>query len=275
MKNHVLELGMNRDLEMSVCNSIEAASNSIRRMWEKHGIKEPMRFLGFCLSMLPLPVIQQAAITLDRHLGDKAFNAQLEEIWAEISNANKRVSKVNALEEAIQEIAKTIKHSSELEIRTRQFVASISAGQSEFTVLTENQSYQELLNSIIHAEISAFVAKGGSMNVIQNSTVNSEKTYLHATGNSKNFVDGTTFQGRKGGVSMQGISTQGSISVQGSSIAIGSGGSIIFGGNPNEVSGNCPKCNELLRMDKRELCKYTQIQCHKCKLTFPFNLPNA
>ncbi|EKM32778.1 hypothetical protein VCHENC02_1693, partial [Vibrio harveyi] len=31
---------------MSENNKIEAASNSVRRLWEKHGIQEPMRFLG-------------------------------------------------------------------------------------------------------------------------------------------------------------------------------------------------------------------------------------
>jgi hypothetical protein len=54
--------------------TLEPASNSIRKMWEKHGIKEPMRFLGFCLSLLPLPVIQQAGMALDRHLGNNAYS---------------------------------------------------------------------------------------------------------------------------------------------------------------------------------------------------------
>ncbi|WP_211672839.1 hypothetical protein [Moritella sp. 5] len=242
-----------------------------------------MRFLGFCLSMLPIPVIQQAGLALDRHLGDKAFEAQLEELWSAISTANDLVSKVSTLEEAIQEIAKTIEASPTLEAKTSEFIASLGSNQKEFSVLTENQSYQELRSSIVHADISNFVAIGGSTNVIQNSTVNSERTHLHATDNSKNFVDGTTFQGSGGAVSMRKITTQGQISVQGSGIGFGGeggigfggGSSISFGGNSNEVSGNCPSCNELLRMDKRELHKYIHVQCHKCKSTFPFKLPNA
>lgn len=253
-------------------NSIEIASNTVRKMWEKHGIKEPMRFLGFCLSMLPIPGIQHAGSALDRHLGDKAFEAQLEELWSEITLANEMVSKVETLEEAIQEIAKTIDSSPILEAKTNQFILSLGASQKGFSVLTENQSYQELRNSIIHADISAFVATGGSTNVIQNTTVNSEKTHLHATDNSKNFVDGTTFQGGGGAVSMQGITTQGPVSVQGSGIGLGAGGSISFGGNPNRVSGNCPNCNELLHLDKRELAKYSRVQCHKCNGIFPYKL---
>ncbi|MCQ8876888.1 hypothetical protein NQT69_02420 [Pseudoalteromonas shioyasakiensis] len=253
-------------------NSIETASNAVRKMWETHGIKKPMRFLGFCLSLLPIPGIQQAGSALDRHLSDKAFEAQLEALWAEISAANEMVSKVDSLEKAIQEIAKTIESSPELEVKTTQFISSLGNAQKEFSVLTENQSYQELRSSIIHADISAFVATGGSTNVIQNSTVNSEKTHLHATDNSKNYVDGTTFQGGGGAVSMQGITTQGAVSVQESGIGFGAGGSISFGGNPNQVSGNCPNCNELLRLDKRELANYKRAQCHKCNGVFPYKL---
>lgn len=199
----------------------------------------------------------------------------MEELWSEISTTNELVSKVATLEEAIQEIAKTIEASPNLEKKTNQFIASLSQDQKEFYVLTENQSYQELRRSIIHADISAFVAKGGSTNVIQDSTVNSERTHLHATDSSKNFVDGTTFQGSGGAVSMQGITTKGPISVQGSGIGFGAGGSISFGGNPNLVSGNCPICNVHLQMDKRELAKYSQVQCHNCKTVLPFKLPNA
>jgi len=255
--------------------SIEPASNSVRKMWEKHGIKEPMRFLGFCLSMLPIPVVQQAGSALDKHLGDKAFDAQLSELWNEIKSANELVARVETIEEAIQEIAKTLNANPLLEKKSEAFIANLGSSQKEFSVLTEDNSYQELLNTIIHADISAFVAKNGSTNVIKNSTVNSDKTHLHATGNSKNFVDGTTFQGGNGAVSMQGITTQGPISVQGSGIGFGAGGSISFGGNGPVVSGNCPNCNELLRLDKRELAKYTQVQCHKCKSVFPFKLPHA
>ncbi|MBM9615265.1 hypothetical protein JWJ90_13355 [Desulfobulbus rhabdoformis] len=260
---------------MSNNNSIEVASNSIRKLWEKHGIKEPMRFLGFCLSMLPVPVIQQAGAALDRHLGNKEFERQLAELWAEIATVNELVSKVDTLEEAIQEIAKAIENSPDLEAKTSEFISKISQNQKEFSVLTENQSYQEIRNSIIHADISAFVARGGSTNVIHGSTVNSEKIHLHATDSSRNFVDGSTFQGSGGAVSMNGISTQGPISAQGSGIGFGAGGSISFGGNPNILSGNCPACNELLQVDKRELAKYSQVQCHKCKSVFPYKLPGA
>jgi len=225
--------------------------------------------------MLPVPGIQQAGAALDRHLGDKAFEVQLEALWAEISAANELVGKVATLEEAIQEIAKTIEASPSLQAKSSEFIALLGMNQKELSVLTENQSYQELHSSVIHADISAFVATGGSTNVIQDSTVNAKRTHLHATDNSRNFVDRSTFQGSGGAVSMQEITTQGPISVQGSGIGFGAGGSISFGGNPNLVSGNCPVCNELLQVDKRELAKYSQVQCHKCKTVLPYKLPNA
>jgi hypothetical protein len=244
-------------------------------MWEKHGIKEPLRFLGFCLSMLPVPGIQQAGAALDRHLGDKAFEAELEVLWAEISAANELVGQVATLEEAIQEIAKTIEASPNLQTKTSEFIDSLGSNQIEFSVLTENQSYQELRSSVIHADISEFVATGGSTNVIQDSTIHADTTHLHATDNSRNFVDRSTFQGSRGAVSMQGITTQGPIIVQGSGIGFGAGGSISFGSNPNLVSANCPVCNELLQADKRELFKYSQVQCYKCKTVHSFKLPKA
>lgn len=234
-----------------------------------------MRFLGFCLSMLPISAIQQAGSALDRHLSDKAFEAQLVALWAEISASNELVSKVDSLEEAIQEVAKTIEASPDLEAKTIQFISSLGSAQKVFSLLTENQSYQELRSTIIHAHQSEFVATGGSTNVIQNSTVNSEKTHLHTTDSSKNYVDGTTFQGGGGAVSMQGITTQGSVSVQPSKIDLGAGGSISFGSNSNQVSANCPNCSERLDVDKRELVKYSQVQCHKCKGVFPYKLENA
>ena len=260
---------------MSENNKIEAASNSVRRLWEKHGIQEPMRFLGFCMSLLPIPVIQQTGMALDRHMSDKAFQAELENIWDAVKLENGMVSRVESLEESIQEIAKTIESKPELKQLSEQFINRLGSSQEEFSVLTENESYQELVNSIVHADISQFVARTGSTNRLQGTTVNSERTLLHATGNSRNIVNDTTFQGAQGAVSMQGISTQGSVSVEGSGIGFAPGGSIIFGGNPNEVSGQCPFCTKTIYADKLELRKFSQIKCSHCNNVMSFNLPNA
>ena len=255
--------------------AIEPASNSVRKLWEKHGIKDPMRFLGFCLSLLPLPAIQQAGQALDRHLSDKAFEAELSALWDEIKAANGLVARVETIEEAIKEIAKTIQSNPQLGQKTESFIGRLGTTQEEFLVLTENHSYQALVNTIVHADISAFVARNSSTNVIEHSTINSEKTHLHATDGSKNYVHGTTFQGTGGAVSMQGITTQGPISVQGSGVGFGPGGALIFGGNPNEVFGNCHFCNASIRVDKRVLANYREIQCHSCKRVMQFKCPDT
>jgi hypothetical protein len=46
-------------------------------MWETHGVQDPLRFLRFCLSLLPVPGLQQAGAALDRHYSDKAFEAEV------------------------------------------------------------------------------------------------------------------------------------------------------------------------------------------------------
>jgi hypothetical protein len=71
---------------------------------------------------------------------------------------------------------------------------------------------------------------------------------------------------------MNGISTQGNIIVEGSGIGFGEGGALIFGGNPNLISRNCPFCQAFLQVDKRQLIGYSQIQCHNCKRTMPFKI---
>jgi len=53
--------------------AIQEASNQARILWEKHGVNKPIRFIGYCLSLLPVPVISQIGNAIDRHLGDKAF----------------------------------------------------------------------------------------------------------------------------------------------------------------------------------------------------------
>ncbi|WP_253815994.1 hypothetical protein [Vibrio coralliilyticus] len=208
-------------------------------------------------------------------MSDEAFRTELKNIWEAVKQENDMVSRVESLEESIHEIAKTIELKPELTQLSKQFLNRLGKSQEEFSVLTEHESYQELVNSIVHADISQFVARTGSTNRLQGTTINSERTHLHASGNSRNIVNDTTFQGTQGAVSMQGISTQGSVSVEGSGIGFAPGGGIFFGGNPNEVSGECPFCNKTIYADKHELRKFSQIECNYCHNVMPFKLPNA
>lgn len=259
---------------MNHSKPVEASAGAVRRMWERHGIKEPIRFLGFCLSLLPVPVIQQAGQVLDRHLSDQDFEKRLSKIWAQIKGLNKAVARVATLEESIAEIAKTIRDNPSAEADVRDFIRSLGIHQKEFVAISEEKSYHEFLNSVILAESAYFLTRSGSTTAIEDSNITTERTTLHSTGGSRNYVNNTTFQGLGGAVSMHDMSTQGSIRVEGSSVSFGPGGALIFGGNPYLVSGSCPFCNQCVQVDRRRLVGYGSIQCPSCHRIVPFKLPN-
>ena len=257
---------------MSQQNSIQASADAIRRLWEKHGVKSPFRLLGFCLSLLPVPVIQQAGATLDRHLSDKALEAELALVWSQLERTNAKVASIETLEAAIAEIARSVQSNKELLVACQKLSATLASSDSQFVLETTDHSYQQLVNSVVQAGRVFISATGASTNVLENTKVVSPTTHLHASGGSRNFVDGTTFTDGAGAVGMQGISTQGNIVVSGSSVGFGPGGVIAFGGNPNEVSGNCPACRGRITADKRKLVGYTSLQCPHCSQVLPFGV---
>jgi hypothetical protein len=257
---------------MSQQNSIQASANAIRILWEKHGVKAPFRLLGFCLSLLPIPVIQQAGAALDRHLADKALDAELDRVWSRLEATNAAVAKIETLEAAIAEIAQTVQSNNDL-LNFCEHLSSTLAGKgSEFIVDTADKSYQQIVNSVVQAGRVFISATSGSTNVLENTKVESPSTRLHASGGSRNFVDGTTFTDYSGTVEMKGISTQGDIYVSGNSIGFGLGSELSFGGNPNEVSGMCPKCGLRVTVDKRRLIGFSSIQCPHCSQVHSFSV---
>ncbi|HHQ4763078.1 TPA: hypothetical protein ACSP8C_003484 [Aeromonas veronii] len=257
---------------MNQQNPIQASADAIRRLWEKHGIKSPFRLLGFCLSLLPIPVIQQAGMALDRHLSDKALEAELSQVWSQLQAVNDTIDKVETLEEAIAEIARTVQSNSDLLAACEHLSETLASKCSEFVVDTTGSSYQQIVNSVIQAGRVFISAMGASTNVLENSKVVSPSTHLHASGGSRNFVNGTSFTDGSGTVGMQGITTQGNIHVSGSSVGFGPGSALIFGGNPNEVSGDCPICHRPITVDKRKLIGFTSFQCPHCLNVYPFSI---
>ncbi|PSU50124.1 hypothetical protein C9J12_05115 [Photobacterium frigidiphilum] len=257
---------------MRSSNSIDESASAIRKLWEKHGIKKPMRLLGFCLSMLPIPVIQQAGLALDRHLSDKDLDRELTEIWEKIAEVNEKVNSVDTLEESIAEIAKTVAENEALQKECEKLSYILGAKESIFSVETDDHSYQELVRTVIEASRVRISATNASANVIEDTNVHSANTHLHASGGSSNFVDRTNFTDGSRTVGMQGISTQGDIHVSGNSVGFGNGGALLFGGNPNLISGRCPSCQNKIELDKRSLAGYSSIQCPHCKNVFPFNI---
>ncbi len=78
---------------------------------------------------------------------------------------------------------------------------------------------------------------------------------------AKILLNGPDLQEKKGSVGMDGITTKGDIEVKDSSIGFGAGSSLVFGSNPNIISGNCPFCNKKIEIDKRQLTGHSMIKC--------------
>ncbi len=232
-------------------------------------------YYAFLLSLLPIPGVQQVGQTVDKIFANKSLKTRLDGIWDEINLVNNRISEIEDEFLRFQEIAGTVKFNINLDDQVGDVTQSIVSelqGQTEWVVETENWSYQSILNSIVETDFAQIIARDNSVNTIENTEIKTKKTHLHASNNSQNFVDKTKFTSNQGGVEMNGISTQGNIIVEGSGIGFGEGSALIFGGNPNLVTGNCQFCQTLLQFDKRKLNGYNQIQCHNCKRTMPFTI---
>ena len=100
---------------------------------------------------------------------------------------------------------------------------------------------------------------------IINSNFNVKNAHLIARNNSSNYFDKTSFNDSNvGSVSMENISTKGDVFVQGNTIGLMEGSEIIFGSNPNIVSGDCPFCKTKLFFDKQNLVGKKNVQCSNC-----------
>jgi hypothetical protein len=242
---------------------------------QNESITDDFSYYAFLLSLLPIPGVQQVGQTVDRIFASKSLKTRLDKIWSEINSANDRILTIEDEFLKLQEIAGTVKYNKHLEEQVNDVTKTIVSElqeQTEWVVETENWSCQSILNSIVEADFAQIIARNNSMNTIENSEIKAKKTYLHASNNSQNFVDKTKFTINNGGVEMNGIYTQGNIDVEGSRIGFGEGSALIFGGNPNLVSGNCPYCQILLKVDKRKLKRDRQIQCYNCKKTMSFTI---
>ncbi|MFC4527063.1 hypothetical protein ISN76_10190 [Dyella halodurans] len=260
---------------MSHSQQVEQSASAVRRMWERHGVKQPLRFIAFCLSMLPIPVIQQVGQAVDRHLSDKDLDNRLQTLWDKVVTLNATAQTAETVEDAVIEVARAVELSPELQQETRALLQELGVRQKEFIAISEERSFQSILNSLVVAESAVFSSRSGATTNIEGTTVHADRTLLHSTGESKNYINHSTFQGIGGSVGMQGMSTQGNIMVQGSSVGFGPNSSLIFGGNPFLVSGTCPNCGTLNQADRRQLVGHSHIQCVGCKATLPFRLPPA
>ncbi|MEX2362060.1 MAG: hypothetical protein WD597_00500 [Balneolaceae bacterium] len=233
---------------------------------ENEHLHDDIGYTAFLLSLLPIPVFKELNQIIDRISSDKSLKIKFDDVWESIQITNSKVSKIENNLEKIQEIGGTVNFNADIKKKVEELVKEIISNleedsENEWVMETENWSYQEVLNSIVEADFTGIIARNNSTNVIENTEIKSKKTHLHASDNSQNFVDKTKFTGDKGSVGMDGITTKGNITVEGSGIGLGAGSAIIFGGNPNLVSGNCPFCNTHIQVDKRKLRGYSKVKC--------------
>lgn len=238
-------------------------------------LTDDLSYYAFLLSLLPVPGVQQVGQTVERIFANKSLKNRLDSIWYEINLSNDRISSIEDEYLKLQEIAETIKNNKNLYDKLNEVTQTIVSELQEHTewvVETENWSYQSILNSIVEADFAQIIARNKSVNTIENSEIKAKKTHLHSSNNSQNFVDKTKFISNESSIEMNGISTQGNIFVKGSGIEFGNESALIFGENPNLVSGNCLFCQTILQFDKRKLRSYSQVRCHNCNHIMPFTI---
>ena len=264
---------------MKIVEKAKELIQTVKIHLKNEHLQDDVSYTSFWLSLLPIPGFQQVNQIIDRISSNEALKIRLEDIWTEINTTNDKIASIDDEIEKLQEIGGTINYNKALGERVEKIVAEIiedlnSDNGTEWIMETENWSYQEVLNSFVEADFAAIIAKNNSTNVVENTEIKAKKTHLHAKDGSKNFIDKTKFSSSDGSVGMDGITTKGDISVQGSSVGFGTGGSLIFGGNPNLVSGNCPVCNTKVEIDKRKLVGYTSVLCPNpaCGRTLPFTI---
>lgn len=265
---------------MKITEKAKNLIDTIKLHLNNEHLHDDISYVAFLLSLIPLPGFQQSTQIIDRISSNRALKIRLDDIWKSIKETNNKVSEIESNYERFQEIGGTVNYNQDIKEQVEHFVNEIiedlrESSGSEWVMETENWSYQEVLNSIVEADFAGIIAKDNSTNVIENTEIKAKKTHLHASGKSRNFVDKTKFTSSSGSVGMEGMSTEGDITVQGSGIGFGKGGgSLIFGGNPNLVYGNCPHCNERIQVDKRKLSGYSQIQCPNpsCGRTMRFSI---
>jgi DNA gyrase/topoisomerase IV subunit A len=234
-------------------------------------LKDQLSYASFLVSLLPIPGIQQAGMVISKITSDNLLKQQFNEILDEIKKVNTEIGTLKHGLDQIKEISGIIKYNSEINKKFSSFVdkakEKISVEESSWTMLTNNESYQEIINSFVEADNIEFISNNQSINFIENTEVKSNKTLFKADNKSTNYIKKSSFNDKagRGAVSMDGINTFGNVEVEGSGISIIGGGSgITIGGNPNQLSGICPICNQKLFVDKINVQNGMKVRCWNC-----------
>lgn len=259
---------------MSEEKILEQSSNIVRKWWEKHGIQKPFRFLGFCLSLIPLNIISRVGQVIEKHIENIENRKELDQIWAKIKELRPEIDSATSNEESIRGIAQLVKSNAEIMRMTEKYIKDLYPNNIELLIITRGASLQEFIRNKIDANIFVVDTAGGSQTLISGTTVNADKITLKATGDSCNtFVD-TTFSGKNGSVKFNNIDVGGHVEVEDSKVATlakgPGGGSVKEGQILGEIGFGpggarigvplCPQCNSpLFSTTNGKLCKRCNV----------------
>jgi hypothetical protein len=235
---------------MTLIERFRAIKTYLKELWKNEPLREDLDYVTWLLSLLPIPVIQQAGQVANKLVSDKLLISRLDEIRSQIQQSNARISNCETDLERAMEMAKSVETVAELREKVESLTQSLlSATKNEVVVETSKYSFQAILNSWVKADLTSITAKDNSHNLIRESTIESQRTVLKADDHSSNIVDKTTIQGPQGIVGMRDIHQQGHVEVSGAAVGFGEGGSIGFGkdgalgfGPPRTVSASCNAC---------------------------------
>lgn len=247
-------------------DNIEESSNSVRKFWEKHGVQKPFRFIAYCLSLLPIPIISQAAQATERHLSDKELRSELDDLWGKLEAANPAVTEATSVEASIAEISQVLKRDSGLTLQAEAFFQKYLQGQvSEFSVLTEGGSFQSFSDVIVSTDIAQFEATGNSQNVIRDTNVTAHKHRIIASEGSTNTVNRSSFKDHgTSSVDMNRTEVRGRVDVEASGFRLYAGSTMRLSAPTNKVNARCPYCDTVFHGDLREIRHLRSITCSGC-----------
>lgn len=221
-----------------------------------------MRYIAFGISLVPIPLMQQAAQIVDRMLSDVDSAQKLEEIWAELARLNSKVADGN-LEESIIEVAATVAAHPELQRSVEWILEELGEGTT-FSVVSETGGLQTLINSIVEAERAQFIATSAGSNVLHGVSVRANHTLLRATDKGQNFVSNAEFSSAAGAVTMSGITAVGAIGISGPGISLSENSGLMFGGQRLVRYGVCPACKNNVTFEMHEIKGKSEMPCPHC-----------
>lgn len=239
----------------------------VKGYFNNEKIFEDASYYTFLISLLPLPVIQQSAQVLDRMLNNHNLKLKIDEIWVFMTSNFEQLNKLEIEFEKIKELASLVNKNDDLKQKISGLLDEVilQDKETEWVLETTNNSFQFILSVIVNYDFAKIIAEDYSNNKIINSNFNVKNAHLIARNNSSNYFDKTSFNDSNvGSVSMENISTKGDVFVQGNTIGLMEGSEIIFGSNPNIVSGDCPFCKTKLFFDKQNLVGKKNVQCSNC-----------